>query len=99
MHIRRLSCDPLLLEAPQKSRDLKSGMGLKIEGGGLEHLGGSVECLTVAQVMIPRFVGSSPASGSVLIAQSLETDSDSVSPSLVLPLPRSHTLSVSLKNK
>ena len=31
-----------------------------------------VERLTSAQVMISRFVGSSPASGSVLTAQSLE---------------------------
>ena len=34
------------------------------------------------QVMITRFVGSSPVSGSVLTAQSLEPVSDSVSPSL-----------------
>ena len=44
----------------------------------------SVERLTSAQVMILRSVGSSPASGSVLIAQSLEPASDSVSPSLSL---------------
>ena len=42
----------------------------------------SVKHLTSAQVMISLFVGSSPASGSVLIAQSLEPASDSVSPSL-----------------
>ena len=42
----------------------------------------SVKCLTSAQVMISQFVGSSPASGSVLTAQSLEPASDSVSPSL-----------------
>ena len=41
----------------------------------------SVERPTSAQVTIPRFVGSSPASGSVLTAQSLEPVSDSVSPS------------------
>ena len=41
--------------------------------------------LTLAQVMISRFVGSSPVSGSVLIAQSLEPASDSVSPSLSAP--------------
>ena len=45
----------------------------------------SVERLTSAQVMIPRFVGSSPASGSVLLAQSLEPASDSGSPSLSAP--------------
>ena len=37
---------------------------------------------TSAQVMISRSAGSSPASGSVLTAQSLEPVSDSVSPSL-----------------
>ena len=42
----------------------------------------SVERPTAAQVTISRFVGSSPASGSVLTARSLEPASDSVSPSL-----------------
>ena len=42
----------------------------------------SVERPTWAQVMISRFVGSSPASGSVLTVQRLEPASDSVSPSL-----------------
>ena len=37
----------------------------------------SVECLTSAQVIISRFTGSSPESGSVLTAQSLEPVSDS----------------------
>ena len=46
------------------------------------HLGGSVKCLVSAPVMISRFVSSSPTSGSVLTAQSLEPASDSVSPSL-----------------
>ena len=40
-----------------------------------------VKYLTSAQVMITQFMGSSPASGSVLTAQSLEPASDSVSPS------------------
>ena len=52
---------------------------------------------TSAQVMISRFVSSSPASGSVLTARSLEPASDSVSPSLS-PSP-AHALSLSLKNK
>ena len=47
----------------------------------------SVECPTLAQVMISRFVGSSPALGSVLTAQSLEPALDSVSPSLSAPPP------------
>ena len=52
---------------------------------------------TLARVMISQFVGSSPASGSVLTAQSLEPASDSVSPSLSAP-PLS-MLCLSLKNK
>ena len=58
---------------------------------------------TLAQVMISRFVGSSPESGSVLAARGLEPVSDSVSPSLSLPLPHSCSdslcLCLSLKNK
>ena len=42
----------------------------------------SVKRPTSAQVMISRSVNSSPASGSLLTAQSLEPVSDSVSPSL-----------------
>ena len=45
----------------------------------------SVERLTSAQVKISRSVSSSPASGSVLTAQSLEPVSDAVSPSLSAP--------------
>ena len=41
-----------------------------------------VKRLTSAQVMISWFVSSSPTSGSVLTAGSLEPASDSVSPSL-----------------
>ena len=59
----------------------------------------SVQRLTSAQVMISRSVSSSPASGSVLTAQSLEPAWDSVSPSLSLPLPHSRSLSVSKINK
>ena len=44
-----------------------------------------VKCLTSAQVMTSGFVGSSPAWGSVLTAQSLEPALDSVSPSLSAP--------------
>ena len=54
----------------------------------------SVKHLTSAQVMISQLLSSSPTSGSVLTAQSLEPASDSVSPSLSLPLP-THTLSLS----
>ena len=55
----------------------------------------SVERPTSAQVMISRSVSSSPASGSALTAQSLESALDSVSPSLSTP-PHSHAVSVSL---
>ena len=44
-----------------------------------------VKCLTSAQVMISRFMGSRPASDSVLTAQSPEPASDSVSPSISAP--------------
>ena len=57
-----------------------------------------VKRLTSPQVMILQFVGSSPASGSVLTAQSLEPASDSVSLSLSAP-PRSCSVSLCLKNK
>ena len=52
------------------------------------RLGGSVGWASdfgSGQVMISRSVNSSPASGSVLTAQSLEPASDSVSPSLSAP--------------
>ena len=52
----------------------------------------SVERPTSAQVTISRFVGLSPAPGSVLTVQSLEPASDSVSPSLSAP-PRSCSVS------
>ena len=60
----------------------------------------SVKPLTLAQVMILRFVFLSPVSGSVLTAQSLEPAPDSVFP-LSLPLPHmlSQALALSLKNK
>ena len=47
----------------------------------------SVKQPTSAQVMISPLVSLSPASGSVLTAQSLETASDSVSPPLSAPPP------------
>ena len=42
----------------------------------------SVKCLTSAQVMISQFMSLSPASGSVVTAQSLEPALESVSPTL-----------------
>ena len=55
-----------------------------------------VERPTLAQVMISQFVNSSPVSGSVLTACSLEPASDSVSPSLSAPPPLVLALSLSL---
>ena len=54
-----------------------------------------VERPTLAQVMISWFVGSSPTSGSVLTAQSLEPASDSVSSSLSASPPLALCLSFS----
>ena len=59
----------------------------------------SVRHLTLAQVVISQFMGSSPVSGSVLTAQILEPASDSVSPSLSAPLLFSLSLSKRNKNK
>ena len=61
----------------------------------------SVKHLTSAQVTILQLVSlssASPALGSVLTAQSLEPASDSVSP-LSLPLPHSHSVSLSVSQK
>ena len=57
----------------------------------------SVKRPTLTQVMISRYVSSSPASGSVLTAQSLEPVSDSVPPSLSDPLLFMLCLSLSQK--
>ena len=54
---------------------------------------------TSAQVTISRFMGLSPALGSVLTALSLEPASDSESPSLSVPPLLTLCLSLSLKNK
>ena len=59
----------------------------------------SVKCPTSAQVMISQFVSLSPMSGSVLIAQSLEPASDSVSPPLSAPPMLMLYLFLSLNNK
>ena len=57
----------------------------------------SVKRPTSAQVIILQSVSSSPASGSVLTAQSLEPVSDSVSPSLSAPPPFMLCFSLSQK--
>ena len=60
-----------------------------------------VERPTSAQVMTSQFMSSSPTSGSVLMAQSLEPTSDSMSPSLsaLPPLMLCLSLSPSKINK
>ena len=57
-----------------------------------------VKSLTSAQVMTSQFMGSSPTSGSVLTAQSLEPALDSLSPSLSASPLLVLCLSLSLKN-
>ena len=57
----------------------------------------SVERLTSAQVMISRFVGSSPTSGSVLLEPALDSMCASLSAPPPLMLCLSHSLA--LKNK
>ena len=59
----------------------------------------SVKRPASAQVMISQFMSSSPASGSVLTAESLEPDSGSVSPSLSAPPRLALYLSLSLSQK
>ena len=59
----------------------------------------SVEHPTSARVMISRLVSSSPASGSVLTAWSLEPTSDSVSPPLSAPPLLMLCLALSLNNE
>ena len=60
-----------------------------------EGLGRLSIYLTSARVMISRSVSSSPASGSVLMARSLEPASDPVSPALSAPPPLTLSLSLS----
>ena len=67
------------------------GLGVLVSQG--TWMAQSVKCLSLAQVMILQFVGSSPMLGSVLTAQSLEPALDSVSSSLSQPLPSSHSVS------
>ena len=59
----------------------------------------SVKHPTSAQVMISQFVGSSPVSGSVPTARSLQPAPHSVSLSLSLPLSCSCCVSLCLKKK
>ena len=59
----------------------------------------SVKRPTSAQIMISRFVSSSPASGSVVTTQNLAPALDSASPSLSDPSPLTLCISLSKLNK
>ena len=85
---------------PAKDKQMKGACvsSLKKERRGA-WVAQSVERPTSAQVMISQLVGSNPASGSVLTAQSLEPASDSVSPSLSAPSPPMLCLSLSLSQE
>ena len=88
---------------PQQRREERSSSACvsKVEPKGFADGGvwvaQSAERLTSAQVMISRFVGPIPVSGSVLTAWSLEPALDSVSPSLSAPPPLMLHLSLSQK--
>ena len=109
LHLKEKKCNPAFLGDKnfiEDNRPLDKDFGrvtvkiLHSRGAWVAQL---VRCPTSAQVMISQFVSSSPTLGSVLTAQSLEPASDSLSPSLSLPLLRSCSLSLSLslplKNK
>ena len=78
-------------------------MTSKVQENGGIWVAQVVKLLASAQVMISDFMSLSPASGSLLIDQSLEPASDSVSPSLSAPsplvLPLFLSLSLSKINK
>ena len=74
-------------------------LAVRKEGFWVAWVAQSVECPTSARVMISRFMGSSPVSGSVLTAQSLEPASESMSPSLSPPPLLMLCLLLSLNNK
>ena len=70
---------PLTVPAP--------GVGVKNTSGQGPWVAQPDEHPNLAQVIISQFVSSSPTLGSMLMAQSLEPTSDSVSPSLSAPPP------------
>ena len=70
---------------------LKNSLFLKINVFGGTWVAQSVECWTLAQVMISQFLSSSPTSASLLAAWRLL---QIICPPLFLPLPCSHTLSL-----
>ena len=80
-----------LLVVKTQQRRQGGGMG----GGWCPWVAQSVERLTSAQVMISQLMSSSPSSGSVLTARSLEPASDPGSPSLSAPDPLAFCLCLS----
>ena len=100
MKLQRLALQLLEKMNPENTHHLqnyeKQGDNLKWTPEWGAWMAQSVKHLISAQVMISRFVGSSPASGSVLTAGSLEPALDSVSPSLSAPLLLVLCLSLSL---
>ena len=78
----------------EREREKQRQRKLVFQGAWVAQL---VKRLTSAQFTILQFVSSFPASGSVLMAQSLEPASHSVSPSLSALLP--FALSLSKINK
>ena len=95
-------CPGLQILAPfsffQWPERLSTLLVLKLQSQG-SWVAQSVERPTSAQVVISPAVSSSPVSGSVLTAQSLEPVSDSVSPSLWPSPVHALSLSVSKINK
>ena len=89
---------PLSLSAPSPLSLKINNLFKKINNRGA-WVAQLVKRLTLAHVMILRFVSLSPVSGSVLTARSLEPASDSVSPSLSAPHLLMLCLSLSLNNK
>ena len=92
---RKWKADPQELLNTLEEQEIPLGT-LKIRKFRGTWVAQSVKRPTSAQVMISRFVSWSPTSGSVLTARSLEPAWDAVSPSLTLPLPCSHSVSLSL---
>ena len=84
---------------PEVPSDHPGGESENGQLGGAPRVVQSVERPTSAQVMISWSVSSSPASGSVLTARSLERVLDSVSPSLCPSPTHALSLSVSEVNK
>ena len=89
----------IFLDRSPETRETKANINYWWRGGG--WVAQSVERRTSAQVMISWLLSLSPASGSVLTAQSLEPASDFVFPSLSAPplLMLCPSLSPSLSQK